>query len=106
MGKRIALKKSKKDDMNDKYRNCDFVLGSVAEVERLWSIAKSILGTQRMHMTPITLEALLFLRMNKRYWDLSLASTAMAQSRSNRTNNRLQDHVQEDKMNDAGIVDE
>ncbi len=54
--------------MNDKYRNCDFVLGSVAEVERLWSIAKSMLGTQHMHMTPITLEALLFLRMNRATW--------------------------------------
>ncbi len=66
--------------MNDKYRNCDFVLESEAEVGRLWSIAKNLLGTQRMYMTPIMLEALLFLRMNKSYWDLSLVSTAMAQS--------------------------
>ncbi len=69
MAKRIALKKRKRDDTQDSYMNCDFVLGSVAEVERLWSTAKHVLGQQHMGMTPIVLEPILFLKINRRYLD-------------------------------------
>ena len=53
------------------YINCDFILGSVAEVERLWSTAKHILTEERRGMMhPILFEALLFLKENHRLWGL------------------------------------
>jgi len=53
------------------YINCDFILGSVAEVERLWSTAKHILTEERRGMMhPIIFEALLFLKENHRLWGL------------------------------------
>jgi hypothetical protein len=50
--------------------NCfDHIIGSAAEVERLWSIARYILTTSRTRLEPILFEALLFLRANCVLWD-------------------------------------
>ena len=46
----------------------DHVIGSVAEVERLWSIAKHILTERRAAKAPILFEAILFLRINRELW--------------------------------------
>ncbi len=45
-----------------------FILGSAAEVERLWSVAKNVLKDNRKSMTPLLFEALLFLKVNNSYW--------------------------------------
>lgn len=50
------------------YINCDFILGSAAEVERLWSSADEILTKKRLGMHPETFENLLFLKYNMRLW--------------------------------------
>ena len=47
----------------------DHVIGSAAEVERLWSIAKHILTDTRSKMAPIVFEAILFLRFNRDIWN-------------------------------------
>ena len=47
----------------------DHVIGSAAEVERLWSVARYLLTTQRATMTPIVFEAVLFLKFNHSLWD-------------------------------------
>ncbi len=39
---RIALRKRRRLDESHKYVNCDFILGSAAEVQRLWSVAKNM----------------------------------------------------------------
>ena len=52
----------------DKYINCDFILGSAAEIERVWSTAGLIMTSRRKGTSPLTLEALLFLEYNKDYW--------------------------------------
>jgi hypothetical protein len=54
----------------EKYINCDYIIGSVAEVERLWSMAKYVLQDHRSSLSPMHLEALLFLKLNSEYWDL------------------------------------
>ena len=65
--------KRKADQMNnacDNDDNCfDHIIGSAAEVERLWSIARYFLTTSRTKMAPIVFEAILFLRMNRALWD-------------------------------------
>lgn len=61
----------------DEYVDCSFILGSVAVVERLWSLSGHILTPERSRMLPINLEALLFLKENKRYWDVHLVQKAL-----------------------------
>lgn len=61
----------------DDYVDCSFILGSVAIVERLWSLSGHILRPERSRLLPINLEALLFLKINKRYWDEHLVQKAL-----------------------------
>ena len=46
------------------YVNCDYILGSAAEVDRLWSLASYVLQDHRSSITPMNLEALLSLKVN------------------------------------------
>ena len=87
-----------------RYINCDFVLGSVAEVERLWSIAKHILGDVRHKLAPMMLEALLFLRFNKRFWDDQLVAQAISNAKTERAKLRVKELQAE--MERFGINDE
>ncbi len=62
-------KKRKADEMDNGLNANDdtcleFVIGSAAEVERLWSMARYTLTTTQSIMSPIVFEAILFLRMN------------------------------------------
>lgn len=43
-----------------KYRNCTFILGYAAEVERLWFICKYDLTDNRKRTTPMLFEAFVF----------------------------------------------
>ena len=54
---------------NSVYGNCDFIYGSAAEVERLWSVAKHILADERKGMMePMMFETLIYLKLNEEYW--------------------------------------
>eukprot|EP00171_Calliarthron_tuberculosum_P012024 IDg12024t1 len=86
---RISENKRRCINKQTKYINCDFIIGSVAEVERLWSIAGNILCDNRMRMTPLLFEALVFLKVNKKYWDLNLVRKAMQNARSDRVQGRI-----------------
>ena len=73
--------------------NCDFILGSAAEVERLWSIATNVLTDERKNTSPLMLEALLFLRVNERLWDASTVKQAMHMARNDRIEKKLQEEL-------------
>ena len=62
------------------YKNVDFICGSAAEVERLWSICKYILSNVRSRLTPNLFEALIFLKLNRDYWDASSVQVAYDKS--------------------------
>jgi hypothetical protein len=67
------IRKTARDHANagsDEYVNCDFILASAAEVERLWSIANDILEDNRLSLTPQLFEAIIYLRYNDRLWGL------------------------------------
>ena len=59
--------------------HCDlsFLCASAAEVEHLWSKALHIFVQQRRKMCPHLLEALLFLKKNRRFWDKAMVMEAM-----------------------------
>ena len=55
--------------MADDYINLDFILGSAAEVERLWSISSYILLKHHLSKSPVMFEALAYLKVNKELWN-------------------------------------
>jgi hypothetical protein len=56
----------------------NFILGTAAEFECIWSICDNVLKDQRKGITSQLFEALAFLRCNKRFWKQMLVSQAMA----------------------------
>ncbi len=58
MAEIIKQRKRKRGEQVQTYANCDFVLGSTAEVELLWSIAKYVFNENRRAMTPLLFESL------------------------------------------------
>ena len=83
-------------DLTSPYKNVDFICGSAAEVERLWSIAKYILTDNRSRMTPAMFESLLFLKTNEEYWDMSMVMEAYTRVRNDIPNNRVTAMMTED----------
>lgn len=74
----------------DEYVNCDFVVGSAAEVERQWSIAGNLLIPGRAKMAPRLFEAIMMLKYNERFWkgNESLVAEAMDMVSSTRKTER------------------
>ena len=59
------------EQQNASYVNCNFIYGSCAEVERLWSMAKHILTEDRRGMMDaVMFEIFIFLKVNRRLWEL------------------------------------
>ena len=76
-------KASQISDNEGPYYPCDFILGSAAEVERLWSSARYIMSDQRSRLAQELLEAILVLRFNSEIWegDKYLVAKAVQQVR-------------------------
>lgn len=72
------LNKRRKFDDNDQFISADFVLGSVAEVDRIWSIEKYILSNARNRLNPHIFEALLSLKYNRHFWGDKLVALAIS----------------------------
>ena len=83
------LAKRRKFDDNEKYICSDFIIGSAAEVERIWSSAKHILTDTRNRMKPLIFEAIIFLKKNERLWDDRLIAEAVRSAISDRTKKRI-----------------
>jgi hypothetical protein len=80
------------------YVNCNFIYGSAAKVEWLWSIAKTILSSNRASMSPLVFESLLFLRVNRRFWDIKTVTEAYANARSNAKSDRLSQKIADERV--------
>jgi hypothetical protein len=87
--KQITKKrKARDDDKYGEYRNCDFMLESGAEIERVWSSVEKVLSPARFSTHPILLEAILFLRFNQKYWTLFTVSQAIKSVRNEESSKR------------------
>ena len=73
----------------------DHVIGSAAEVERLWSIERYILTTTRSTLEPILFEALLFLRANGTLWNIRTVQKALLAVRDDLKSDRLKKKLAE-----------
>ena len=92
MIERINKRRKVSESNKTKYIDCSFILGSVAAVERLWSIAKYVCTSNRRRMTPLLLESLLFLRENERFCDAQLVSIAVHSARNERVKAQIAAH--------------
>ena len=79
------------------YKNVDFICGSAAEVERLWSTCKYILTNVRSRMTPNLFEALVFLKVNHDYWDERSVQVAYDKALKGVQSSKVQSMVNEDE---------
>jgi hypothetical protein len=59
-----------KRDSSDLYLDSDWVPATSNDCERLFSSAKLVYQDLRKSLTPRNLEILLFLKMNRKYWDI------------------------------------
>ncbi len=78
-----ARKRQKIDRETEKYRNCDYIFGSTALIERLWSFAKFLLRENRSRMSPLKFEPILILKIDRKYWNQELASAALKRAHEN-----------------------
>ena len=78
VAEKLAARKAKKQkvSMLTEYANSDFIIGSAAEAERLWSEARHILTAIRSSMAPATFEAIMLLKKNPKFWDGKLMARA------------------------------
>ena len=78
------LAKRRKLRSSAEYMDAKFLLGSSAEVERVFSAGKLVLSQNRKAMSPQLFEALIFLVYNNRFWDVALVGDAIAKVRAER----------------------
>ena len=62
--------------------NCYFIVGTVAEVERLFSTASYVLADNRKSLTPELFEETVFLKMNHNLWGGDLVTEAITEARN------------------------
>ena len=98
-----VVEKTKSELQAVRYCNCNCILGSVAEVERLWSIAKNILTPSRNNTSDELFECIIFLKINKNLWDKDLVRQAIDLSRTHNADN---DSGDEDNGNEDAETDD
>jgi hypothetical protein len=70
-------RKERDEDIYGEYRKCDFILGSAAEIERVWSAAEKVLSPARFSTHPSLLGSILFLQFNKKHWSKFIVSESI-----------------------------
>ena len=78
--KRLKRRKCAVWSINENYICLDLLLGTSVSCERLFSIAKHILTCVRKSTSPAVFEAILFLKMNRHYWNEVVVGKAMGRT--------------------------
>ena len=74
---RLEIEKKKKSLCQGRsaYADLAFIPNGSQYVEALWAITKFIVSDHRKSLLPRTLEILIFLKMNRRFWDINEVHT-------------------------------
>lgn len=87
-------------ERDSEYINCDFLLGSAAIVECLWSKLDALIPQRRSGMSPIMVEAILYLKENRDLWSIEDVKEALrrvkANEKSERTKKKMKAHQMEE----------
>ena len=71
--KRRKVSTAKKESI---YIDCSFIVATSNTVERLFSTCKHVLTDSRKSMSPIIFEAIIFLKVNKIFWNVKMIASA------------------------------
>ena len=82
--RKIVRKKRRLEKKESSNINFDFILGSSAEIERVWAISKYIVSDHRNSTQTIILEAFVFLNGNRTYWDRRSVEEALERMKRSR----------------------
>lgn len=74
---RMQANRRKIDHSSSAYINCKSIPATSCPLERSFSAEKLILAVLRKHMKQVLFEALLFLKFNRRMWDIKSVASAM-----------------------------
>ena len=77
-------RKAKEIEGQSKYINCDFIMGSAAIVEQLWSKGGCVYTSRRFGMSPMVFEMIMFLKENADLWKID--NVVIADERRKDTN--------------------
>ena len=80
-----ALKKRKAEEP-ETYIDCDFILATAVDVERLWSLVKNLLTDKRRRMTTVMIQVILFLKENRNLWNDNMMYQSIHNCQRNATN--------------------
>jgi len=94
--KSIFSQASKKAEAEERkgeseYIDCSFIGASAGIVERLWSKFDALVDQRRSGMSPVMIEAILYLKENRDLWDISDVKTALKKLRENEKTARFED---------------
>ncbi len=78
------------------YINCNFIIGSAAVVESIWSMYDAFNSKRHHGMSPITVEMILFLKKNKDLWGIEDVARAnqsrLKADKSERVEGKIVEH--------------
>jgi hypothetical protein len=86
------MKVEAEEELGD-YFDRRLILGSAAEVERVWSMADKILQPARFSTSPILLEIILFLKFKNEYWDKRTVAKAISLVQEEDSNERYDKEI-------------
>ena len=95
--KSIYSHESKKAEVEERksvseceYINCSFIGSSAAIVEGLWSKFDALVDQRRSGMSPVMIEAILYLKENHDLWDINDVRTALKKLKENEKTARFE----------------
>lgn len=94
----IANMKRKRSENKTSYKSCDFLWGSTAEIERFCDTAGNMLSANWKRMSPLLFEALLFLKVNRQYWDLYGVFSSMNKAQNANVKKKIESEDEQDKL--------
>ena len=98
------------DEANSEYCNTDHFISSAAIVECLWSKFDALVPQRREGMSPVLIEAIIFLKENRDLWSIKDIPEAIRRVKDNekekRTQKRLEAHEEEEDQiaRDAALI--
>ncbi len=89
------LKKAEEEERKTEsgYIDCSFIGSSAGIVERFWSKFDALVDQRRSGMSPVMIEAILYLKENWDLWDIHNVRTALRMLQDNEKSARFQANV-------------
>ncbi len=78
--------KNRKAEQPETCSECDFILATAVDVERLWTLAKILLTDNRWGMATVMIQKILFMKDNRNLWNDSMVYQSINNCEQKNTN--------------------